>query len=328
MLPAAGACVAAFAFYQSPGPLPHGRAIVVPRGPAAEVAAALQRAAVLPTGEAAIAGFRLAVRLTRGRGPIHAGEFRFPAHASLRQVLGVLRDAQPAQHQLTIPEGLTSAQIALLLADVGALSGPAPVMPEGSVLPQTYDYVRGTPRAVLVARMRKAMASTLARIWADRDPHAGLAGPSELVLLASLVERETALPDERPLVARVFLNRLRLGMRLQSDPTVAYAATGGLGDLSRPLSRADLAWSNPYNTYVAAALPPGPICAPGTASMLAVAHPGSGGALYFVADGSGGHSFAGTLPEHLRNVARLRAIETLPGAPPGAAIGALSGSRR
>ncbi len=299
----------AYMLYSRPGPLPRDTAIVIPHGRLAAAIEALQEHAALPPGEAARYGFRLAALLTRNDGPIHAGELEFPAHASAADLLHVLRTAHPVQHELTIPEGLTAAQIALLVEHAEPLSGPVPVPEEGSVLPETYAFERSTPRAVLVGRMQLAMRRSLATIWDGRDPAAGLSGPSELLRLASMVERETAIAAERPMVARVFLNRLRLGMRLQSDPTVAYAASGGLG-LTRPLTRADLAQPNPYNTYVATGLPVGAICAPGVASLRAVAHPAPGDALYFVADGTGGHAFASDLPDHLRNVARLRARES------------------
>ena len=302
----------AVSLYDRPGPLARDTAIVIPHGPLSLAADALQRAGALPEGAFGGAGFRVAARLTRRDGPIHAGELPFPAGASLRDLLHVLRTARPVQHELTIPEGLTAAQIARLVASGKALSGVAPVPPEGSVLPETYAFELGTTRRTLVGRMQDAMKRKLLATWNDRDPAAGLSSPSELLVLASIVERETALPAERPMVARVFLNRLRLGMRLQSDPTVAYAVSGGLGNPGRPLSRADLALVNPYNTYVVPGLPPGPICAPGAAALAAVAHPASGDALYFVANGTGGHSFATALSDHLRNVARLRAREADP----------------
>jgi UPF0755 protein len=230
-------------------------------------------------------------------------------------MLHVLRTARPVEHELTIPEGLTAAQIASIIAQAPALTGETPVPPEGSILPETYAYELGTTRTVLVERMQLAMHRKLATIWEQRDPGDGLSDPSEMLRLASIVERETAVTSERPRIARVFLNRLRLGMRLQSDPTVAYAASGGLGNLTRPLSHADLLQPNPYNTYVIAGLPPGPICAPGAAALEAVAHPASDDALYFVADGTGGHAFSSNLPDHLLNVARLRAREAA-AAPP------------
>jgi len=302
----------AYAVYARPGPLARDTAIVIPHGPLTLAVEALQRNGALQPGKAVRYGFRLAARLTRSEGAVHAGELAFGAHASWRDLLAVLRYAKPVQHELTIPEGLTAAQIALLVSHGDALSGPTPVTQEGSILPETYAYELDTPRAVLVGRMQQAMRHRLAAAWDRRDPAADLSGPSELLRLASIVERETALAAERPRVARVFLNRLRLGMRLQSDPTVAYAASGGLGNLTRPLSHADLTWPNPYNTYVVAGLPPGPICAPGAASLEAVAHPAADDALYFVADGSGGHAFAANLEDHLRNVARLRAREAQP----------------
>ena len=306
-----------YTLYTRPGPLAADAAIVIPHGRLTLAIGVLQRRGALPHGDAARYGLRLAALLTRGDGPIHAGELEFPAHASPRELLRILRHAHPVPHELTIPEGLTAAQIALLVEQAPALSGPTPLPQEGSILPETYEFELDTPRQVLVSRMQQAMRHKLAAVWDGRDRAGRLSSPSELLRLASIVERETAIAAERPMVAGVFLNRLRLGMRLQSDPTVAYAASGGLGNLSRPLSRADLEYANPYNTYVVAGLPPTAICAPGAAALEAVAHPAALDALYFVADGSGGHAFAATLAEHLRNVARLRAREaaSLPAAP-------------
>ena len=301
--------------YGRPGPLERNTAIVIPHGGLASVGVALQREGALPEGPAALLGFRLAGRITRNQGPVHAAELAFPAHASMRDLLLVLRTARPVRHDLTIPEGLTAAQIAMLVAGAAALGGPAPVPPEGSVMPDTYAYELGTSRRDLVGRMQAAMRRKLAQVWAGRAPQPELARPEDLLILASVVERETAEAGERSLVARVFLNRLHQGMRLQSDPTVIYGVSGGLGVLSRPLSRADLAQPNPYNSYLLAGLPPGPICAPGVASLEAVAHPATGDALYFVADGSGGHAFASDLLTHLQNVARLRALEASHAAP-------------
>jgi UPF0755 protein len=211
------------------------------------------------------------------------------------------------QHLVTIPEGLTAAQIATLLDHTGALSGKAPVPEEGAVLPQSYAYERGATRASIIERAEAAMQRTLASVWAKRQEDLPLATPQELLTLASIVERETAKPEERPLVAAVFLNRLRRGMKLQSDPTVAYAISGGLTSADRALTRADLDNDSPYNTYRSGGLPPGPIGSPGLASLQAVAQPARNDDLYFVADGTGGHAFAPTLEEHNRNVARWRA---------------------
>lgn len=290
----------------APGPLAKATDVVVPPGSLDHIAAVLARAGVIRDTLA----LRAAAWWTQGEGPLHAGEFRFPAHASLRATLGVLRTARPVQHYLTIPEGLTARQIAALLAHAGALEGAVTPPPEGAVLPETYAYERGTTRQALLTRAEQAMDKALAAAWAGRAEGLGLAAPRDLLILASMVERETARPEERAMVAAVFLNRLRLGMRLQSDPTVVYAVSDGLGVLDRKLSRADLESDSPYNTYRVAGLPPGPIASPGRASLEAVAHPAASDALYFVADGSGGHVFARTLAEHNRNVAKWRALES------------------
>jgi UPF0755 protein len=287
----------------APGPLLQARNVVVPHGSPAAVGAALLQGGVIGRERE----FRLYALLTRGEGSLHAAELAFPAAASLRQVLTILRTARPVQHQLTIPEGLTAAQIALLVDHAEALSGDAPVPDEGAVLPQSYAFELGATRAALLGRAEAAMQHTLAKVWAERTEDLPLASPHELLTLASIVERETARPEERPLVAAVFFNRLRRGMKLQSDPTVAYAISGGLGTSDPALTRADLEVANPYNTYHVTGLPPGPIGSPGLASLLAVAQPARADFLYFVADGSGGHAFASTLEEHNRNVARWRA---------------------
>jgi UPF0755 protein len=245
---------------------------------------------------------------SRNAGPLHAAELAFPAHASLAAVLTVLRTGRAVQHRITIPEGLTAAQVALLVDRTAALSGETPVLAEGAVLPDTYEFERGTSRAAVLDRASAAMARALAQIWAQRDEGLALASPQEMLTLASMVERETARPEERPLVAAVFLNRLRRGMKLQCDPTVAYAVSGGTGELERPLTRTDLDWPTPYNTYRLNGLPPGPISNPGLASLLAVAHPAHVEDLYFVADGAGGHVFSRTLDEHNRNAAHWRAL--------------------
>lgn len=304
LLAAAGAVAlrAGLARYEQPGPLPVARAVLVPHGTPAQVAEALVGAGVIDD----VAGFRLAVLATRGAGALHAAELSFPAHASLREVLSVLRTGRPVAHRITIPEGLTAAQEAWLLERTPGLAGETPVPEEGSVLPETYIFELGTTRAALAERGAAAMAQVLAREWESREEGLPLAGPQAMLILASIVERETDRADERPLVAAVYLNRLRRGMRLQADPTVAYAASGGSGVLERPLTRADLDWPNPYNTYRVAGLPPGPIAGPGLASLRAVAHPAHTEDLYFVADRGGGHAFARTLEEHNRNVARWR----------------------
>jgi UPF0755 protein len=303
VLAGAGSYAALQALILRPGPLVQARDVVVPKGGVTEVGDALVRAGVIER----VSTFRLAAWLSVGQGPLRALELEFPAHASLRTVLAVLRSGRPVQHLVTIPEGLTSRQIIALLNRGDALVGRIAVPPEGSVLPQTYAYEYGTARPALLARAEAAMAHELAAAWAKRAPGLPLASPADAVILASIVEKETAKPDERPHVAAVYLNRLRIGMRLQADPTVAYAVGGG-NPLDRKLMRADLDFPSPYNTYRVGGLPPGPICSPGLASIQAVLHPAASDDLFFVADGTGGHIFSRTEEAHSRAVAAWRAL--------------------
>ncbi len=288
--------------YETPGKLSHPEAVAVPRGSTVAVARALQAAGVLDD----TLPFRISVALTAWQGPLRFGEFSLPAHASIRTVLTILREARPVQHLLTIPEGLTASHIAMLLAQAQGMTGEIDLPSEGEILPESYAYQLGATRAAMLSRLRQAMGRTLADAWAARDVGLPLRSAREVLILASLVERETHLPTERPLVARVFLNRLQRGMRLQSDPTVVYVESGGDGELPHGLTRDTLDRVTPYNTYVLAGLPAGPICAPGIASINAVVHPTRSLALYFVADGTGGHAFAESLNEHLLNVQRYR----------------------
>ena len=288
----------------SPGPSDIPTVEAIPHGGIGEIADLLVRDGIA----ARRFNFRVAAFLTRGDGPIRAGELAFPAHASLRDVLAVLRAGKPVQHSLTIPEGRTARQIAAILGRSDLLTGPLDLDHEAALLPQTYLFERGTPASAILARGRAALQKALDQEWAARAESLPLGSRSEALILASIVERETALAEERPRIAAVFLNRLRAGMKLQSDPTVIYAASAGLGMLDRPISRADLERDDPFNTYRIRGLPPGPIAAPGIASLHAVLHPVAGDELYFVADGNGGHAFARTLDEHVRNVSRYRAL--------------------
>ncbi len=290
--------------YDGPGPLAEPVQLVVPRGGSSEIAAALAERGVIADARA----FGIAAWATRGQGPLRAAEFAFPAQASLRQVLDILRHARPVQRRVTIAEGLTARQIAALLERTEGLTGEVPQIDEGALLPETYSYQWGDNRAGIVRRAEQAMTRALAEAWNGRADNLPLATPREALILASIVERETGKPEERPLVASVFVNRLRRNMALQSDPTAAYAATDG-APLDRPLSRADLDRDHPFNTYRMRGLPPGPIATPGRESLRAATQPAETEFLYFVADGTGGHAFARTLDEHNRNVARLREME-------------------
>lgn len=305
MMTLGGAAAYAFWTYDAPGPSPASNVVLVPRGGLDQVADTLAQEGVVRSAFA----LRAAAMATRGQGAVHAGELEFPAAASLRQVLAVLRTARPVQHRLTIPEGLTAVQVALLIDRAPALEGDPAVPEEGRLLPETYAYERGTPRAALIERGRAAMDRALERNWAARSAAVPLDTPRDALILASIVERETAKPEERPRVAAVFLNRLRRRMKLQSDPTVVYGASGGSGVLEHGLTRAELERADPYNTYRINGLPPGPISMPGVGSLRAVTQPADTDDLFFVADGSGGHVFAKTLEEHQRNVARWRGVE-------------------
>jgi UPF0755 protein len=289
---------------RQPGPLEQARAIVVPHGGTTQLAASLVSDGVIVRPLV----FRAAVWLTRDQGPLHAAEFAFPAHASIQQVLAILRTARPVQHHLTIPEGLTAQQIVAVLAHAEVMTGAVRTIEEGAVLPQTYDYEFGADRAGLVARAEAAMRKELATEWADRAPGLPLSSPREALILASIVERETAKSEERPQVAAVYLNRLRLGMKLQADPTVVYMASNGAGVLDHGLTRTELARNDPFNTYRSVGLPPAPICSPGLESLHAVLHPSDSDDLYFVADGTGGHVFSRSYEAHGKAVARFRAL--------------------
>jgi UPF0755 protein len=243
-------------------------------------------------------------------GALKSGEYRLPVGASARAIVDLLAEGKTVVRQLTVPEGLTVKQVLALVAEADGLQDAvADAPPEGALAPETYNYSWGDVRADMVARMRRTQSKLLSDLWAQRAADLPLASPQEALILASIVERETATPDERPRVAAVFINRLKKGMKLQSDPTVIYGLSGGLGVLDRPLSRADLQKALPHNTYVIDGLPPSPIANPGRAALQAVVKPLATEDLYFVTDGSGGHAFAKTLDEHNRNVRRLRERE-------------------
>ncbi|GAB6968300.1 hypothetical protein JCM25156A_23370 [Komagataeibacter kakiaceti JCM 25156] len=295
--------------YDAPGLLPEQRTVVIPHGGVAQVFATLQQAGVLDDSPLTQKVFMVATALTRVDGSFHAAELVFPPHASIRQVLLVLRHGRPVVHRLTVPEGLSAIQIATLLERAPYMDGSFSFPAEGSVMPLTYDYEWGMPRAQMLLRMQHGMDRALDQVWQGREVDPAIVDRHDLLVLASMIERETAQADERPLVARVFLNRLHHGMRLQSDPTVVYGLNKGDGPLGHALSHTDLSQPTPYNTYLIPALPPGPICSPGMAALYAAAHPAQGDQLYFVANGHGGHDFASSLDDHNRHVSVFRAAK-------------------
>ncbi|MFN3077649.1 MAG: endolytic transglycosylase MltG [Alphaproteobacteria bacterium] len=296
--------------FERPGPAERPVTIVFPHGLGmARIAELLEDRGVLRPGVERYV-FIAGAKLTGDAGHLLAGEYEFPVRASMREVLERMANGETVVRRLTVAEGLTSAQV---LTAVGAAEGLDGTMPaarpaEGVLLPETYHYSWGDRRQGLLARMQEQMTVTLETLWRERSERAP-ESKREAMILASIVEKETAIAAERPHVAAVFLNRLRQGMRLQSDPTVVYGLNEGRGPLGRVLTRQDLATTSPYNTYLRDGLPPGPICNPGRASIAAVLRPDDSPDLYFVADGSGGHVFARTLKDHNRNVARWRELE-------------------
>jgi UPF0755 protein len=291
-----------------PGPrAPDGRPNDVVLEPGARlpaIAASLARAHVIGSALAFVA----AAELTRAAPRLQAGEYAFPSGASMWRVLTMIRNGVIVRHYITVPEGVAARTVADILARSDVLVGQAPTPPEGSVLPETYQVRRGETRAQVLARMMQARDRLLTQLWRDRAPGLPYDDPEQAVTLASIVEKETAEPQERGHVAGLFINRLRTGMRLESDPTVIYGITDG-DPLGHPLRASELTTSSPYNTYRITGLPPTPIANPGRASLEAALRPARTSDLYFVADGTGGHVFAATLADHLKNVARWRAIE-------------------
>lgn len=254
--------------------------------------------------------FIAAALLAKTHDELRFGEYQFTKQASLRDVINTIVDGKVVQHQITIAEGLTSEQIVQRLLETDILAGNIREIPkEGSMLPESYRFTRGTPRDTVIQRMQQAQRRIVQEVWDHRVSDLPLKTPEQLVILASIVEKETGRSDERSRVAAVFINRLKQRMKLQSDPTIIYGLVGGKGTLGRPIARSEIEQPTPYNTYVIDGLPPGPIANPGRAALEAVANPARTKELYFVADGTGGHAFSETLDQHQRNVARLRAIE-------------------
>jgi UPF0755 protein len=293
---------------EAPGPLQDDKVVnIPPRAGMTDIADVLQREGVIDNNRWAFIGSVFALK---ARSELKPGEYLFQKNASLRDVIGTMVDGKVVQHAVTIPEGLTSEQIVARLTDNDIFAGTVREIPrEGTLLPETYKFPRGTTREQVIARMQQAQKRIVTEVWEHRNPDVPVKTPEQLVTLASIVEKETGRADERSRVAAVFVNRLRQKIKLQSDPTIIYGLVGGKGTLGRPIKRSEIQQPSPYNTYVVDGLPPGPIANPGRASLEAAANPARTRDLFFVADGTGGHTFTETYDQHQKNVAKLRAME-------------------
>jgi UPF0755 protein len=246
----------------------------------------------------------------KARTELKSGEYVFGRHASVRDVVETMMEGKVVQHAVTLPEGLTSEQIVRRLLDSEILIGNIKDIPrEGSLLPESYRFGRGTPREQVLQRMQRDQKRVLQEVWDRRSSDLPVRTPEQLVILASIIEKETSKSDERTRVAAVFVNRLKQRKRLESDPTIIYGLVGGKGSLGHPITKSEKETPTPYNTYMIDGLPPGPIANPGRASLEAAANPARTKEMFFVADGTGGHVFADTYDQHLRNVAKLRGLE-------------------
>ena len=301
----AAALLIIYFLWWAPGPKPGPHEIIVKEGTTlGSVSRQLAKEGAIP-GSART--FYVMARILGSSDPIQAGEFRIAKGMSGAAVLDLLQHGKPVQRLITVTEGMPSIIVQEKLAALPYLTGTLPPIAEGSILPDSYGFQRGEQRGALVTRMQSAMTKTVAELWAKRSTDCPIAMPEQAVILASIVEKETGKPSERPMVAGVYCYRLRIGMPLQADPTFIYPITKGKPLGRRPL-RSEVHAKNAYNTYEISGLPIGPITNPGRASIQAVLHPAQTKALYFVADGTGGHVFADTLEQQNANVAKWYAI--------------------
>ena len=299
------ALVMLYFLWWGPGSKPGPHTVMVQEGSSlGSVARKLEKAGAIP-GTAKT--FYVMARVLGSHDPIQAGEFEIPKGMGGAAILDLLQHGKPVQRLITVTEGMPAIIVTEKLTSNPYLAGPVPPIPEGSLLPDSYGYQRGETRAALVTRMQQAMQKTVTELWPKRSTDCPIAMPEQAVTLASIVEKETGKASERPMIAGVYCNRLRIGMKLDADPTVIYPVTKGK-PLGRRILKSELNALNGYNTYRRAGLPDGPIANPGKASIEAVLHPASTKALYFVADGTGGHVFAETLAEQNANVAKWFAI--------------------
>lgn len=294
---------AVFGLIIAPGSTTEAKTLVIPHGTSThEIGSLLAKNGLIYNSEL----FAIAAR-AMVHSNLQAGEYQFLPQQSIADIILMMHDGKSVVHMFTVAEGLTSNEVLGLLRNTPALSGDIiTIPPEGSLLPETYRYSYGDSRASMIGRMQKAMQDMLTTLWASRDQDVPLKTPQEATIMASVIEKETGKSSERPRIAGVFYNRLHLGMRLQSDPTVIYAIVLAKGRLDHELNHDDLSFSSPINTYASDGLPPQPICNPGRAALEAALHPETHEFIYFVADGTGGHVFSRDLATHNQNVAHYR----------------------
>ena len=298
--------------FYAPGPAAAGAAtqtvvLIKPGVGLKGISAALSDAGVIRNPDI----FLFGVRLRRATDKLKAGEFAIPSQASLHDILDILIAGKSIEHKITVAEGLTSDMIVKLINADKVLKGdPVAVPNEGTLLPETYLFMRGDTRSQILERMTKAQMQVIAKLWPKREKNLPYTMVAQAIILASIVEKETSLPSERRHIAAIFVNRLRTGMKLQSDPTIIYSITGGY-PLGRGIRASELARITPYNSYAVAGLPPTPICNPGKDAIAAVLNPGTTKDLFFVASGTGGHYFSATIADQARHVAELRNRERI-----------------
>jgi UPF0755 protein len=291
--------------WQAAGPSPAYKVVMVKPGDrVATISDNLQKTGVIANADL----FRIGLRIRSQQTQLKAGEYGFPARVSMADVTGILISGKSIEHKLTAAEGLTSQMIYdIVKKDPVLVGAPGAVPEEGTLLPETYLFTRGMTRAQMLAKMRDAQQKLIDAQWPARIGNLPIKTPREAIILASIVEKETGIPEERRHIAAVFENRLRIGMKLQSDPTIIYGITKGY-PIGRRIRQSEITGATPYNTYVIPGLPAGPICNPGKDAILAVLNPEASDDLYFVANGTGGHVFSATMAEHEKNVANWRRI--------------------
>ena len=301
-----GSVLTTYTQFVAEGPLEERTEILISKGKSLrQIAKQLFREGIISSPSV----FELGVRASGQADKIKAGEYSIPKHASSKMVMNILTSGNTYIRRLVVPEGLTSEQVVALMNNAKGLVGDVLQIPkEGTLLPDTYHYSYGDTKESMIMRMKAAMENTLEELWNKRDLEISIKTPKEAVVMASIIEKETSRNSERAHIASVFYNRMKQGIRLQSDPTVIYAVTEGHVDQMKRVTYKDLKFQSLYNTYVIYGLPRGPISNPGRASIEAVLHPMKTKDIYFVADGTGGHVFSPTYREHQQNVQNWRQI--------------------